>query len=37
MAVTGKFRKIENWEIPSGDMARNAFQCENSYKSTLLT
>lgn len=29
MAVTEKFRKIQSWEIPSGDTVRN-FLCETS-------
>lgn len=37
MAVAEKFRKIQNWGIPSGGMAKNAFLRETSYKSTLLT
>lgn len=27
----------QNWEIPSGNMAKNVFLCETSYKSTLVT
>lgn len=37
MAVTETFSKIQKWEIPLGDVARSAFLCETSYKSTLLT